>query len=104
MKLAAQPGTTTVEFYPPAYRTPQHLADVDRRFQLFLTYLIQRHVFFNNLLTRLIQTIRGLLIPLLASQRELKSQLLRLYLGKNIFNHPNLISDHYTDLFMFLSF
>ena len=46
----------------------------------------------------------GLLIPLLASQRELKSQLSRLYMDRGIFNHSNLMPDHYTDLFILLIF
>ena len=85
MKLAAQPGTVAVEFYPPAYRTPQHLANIDQRFQIFLTYLIPRRVFFDNLLTYLIQTIREHLIPPPATRRELKSQPSRLCLGKGVF-------------------
>ena len=88
--LAAQPGIVAVEFYPPAYRTPQHLTDVDRRFEIFLTYLIPRQAFFDNLLTRPIQTIKEHLIPPPATQRGLKSQPSRLCLGKGVFHHSKL--------------
>ena len=90
MKLATQPRISAVEFYPPAYRTPQHLANVDRRFQIFLTYFIPRRVFFDNLLTRLIQTIREHLIPPPATQLGLKSRPSKLCLGENIKSYPLL--------------
>ena len=92
MKLAAQPGTVAVEFYPFAYGTPQRLANIDQRFQLFLTYLILRRVFFDNLLTHPIQTIKEHLIPPLVTQRGLKSQPSKLCLGKSVFHHSKLHS------------
>ena len=84
MKLDAQPGTSAVEIFPPAYPTHRPLANAGKRCLIIQSIFTQRKVLFANHLILPTQIIRELLIPLLVTHRRPKCLPSKLPLGNDI--------------------
>ena len=84
MRTSDEPEPAEVENYPPVYLILQHHGNAKTRCLQIQTLFILWRVLFVSHLIRPIQTIRGLLIPLLATHHRLSCWLSRLPLGNNL--------------------